>query len=235
MDKASPLPHSPAFDGFITRLVDAFNWNIDAERAWKDVMNFTPTEFRHRYHRINLPLEAKEPDIDDISTIDSLRMQTANMLLSSPIFEAFKDNLLASMFFFELQQVVEEEDKYTCVGHILCRLNLPKPGRRALYQKLQDSSSFFVVNGHPVQCVQNIPRNLPPFRRRVKFSVDDLPNNLHIALRGWTYKPSEISGIPRSVEDLIKVQGLGATFGRADHRLVRAACSLVPRKRGLSE
>lgn len=98
-----------------------------------------------------------------------------------------------------------------------------------------DSNSYFIINGHLVQCVQTIPCNLPPFRRRIKFTVDDLANNLHISLRGWTRQPSEISGLPRSVEELIEVQGLAAAFGRLDHRSTKSTTSSVPQKRGFSQ
>lgn len=63
-------------------------------------------------------MDAKEPDIDDLSTIDSLRTNTATMLLSCANLEKFKDSLLASMFFFELLEVVEQEDSYACTGNI---------------------------------------------------------------------------------------------------------------------
>lgn len=42
IDSASLGPQSPAQKRFWTRIIDAFDWNLDSEQAWKEVINFTP-------------------------------------------------------------------------------------------------------------------------------------------------------------------------------------------------
>ncbi|KIW00820.1 hypothetical protein, variant [Verruconis gallopava] len=223
-------PFSPAKDRFLSRIFEAFNWNIDAERAWRDIINFTPSSFHSRYHRINLAMETEEPRIDDIATIDALKEQTEKEILGGPEISSFKENLIAAMFYFRLTEVAVDNDCYNCRGYIACRMEFSKAGRQALHRAIFDAGSYFLVNGTPVPCLKSKPVN-KPFRRSISFSVDDLDDNLYISLHRLGVSTSQLSGLPRSVRSLAEAQGLFAKFGRSDHRITHSRMSRLPQKR----
>lgn len=225
-------PQSPAKEKFLTRIFQAFNWNIDAEQAWKDVINFTPPRSRERYHRINLPLDADEPKIDDISSIDHLASLMEINIAVSPDTHAFIGNLLSSMFYFSLDTVNNVgDDRYQCSGQILCRLELPREGRQALYQRMTDAGAHFVVDGRPVPCLKKMPQNAPRYKCNISFTVGDLSDLLVISLNGLTKDSWPISGLPRSLLGLMKAQGLSAAFGRIDHHRSASIIAQSSRKR----
>jgi hypothetical protein len=223
-------PFSPAMDSCFSRIRDAFSWNIDAEQAWKDIMNFTPAKYHDRYHRVNLPMDTDEPSIDDIAIIDALQEQTRTTVLDGPELISFKENLIASMFYFRPTSVTPEEDGYVCTGVIVCRLDLSKAGRQALHRALFDAGSYFLINGSPIPCFKSKPVN-KPFRRQIKFAIDDLDDSLYISLHRQGKTQWQISGLPQSVRKLADAQGLFAQFGRSDHRTATDRTSRLPQKR----
>jgi hypothetical protein len=221
---------SPAKERSHTRVIAALNWNLDAEQAWKDVENFASDELRPRLHRINLPLDKDEPNIDDIAMIDFLASETESFAANNSKVQSCMDSLLASAFYFRLTRVCEQAEGYSCAGYILCRLHLSRTSRLALYQKMLDKSAYFLVEGRPIRCLTSMPQNASRFKRQVKFTVSDLDDRLFISLNGITTKPWYISGLPCSVRDLVEAQGLFASFGRLDHWCEQEE-SVVSRKR----
>jgi hypothetical protein len=93
---------------FLSSVSNAFDWHLDSDRAWKHIINSTPPKYRHKYHRLNLSLEIKEPQIDDTSMIDHLEHETLSMLndsSGSSDYNTFKDYLLSSIFYFEILDI----------------------------------------------------------------------------------------------------------------------------------
>ena len=206
-----------ATKGFIPRLVEAFNWNLDGEQAWKDFINDIPPEWRSRYHRLNLPLRTEEPLLDDVSTVEILKRRTDQEVPLYPEFVLLKDHFLSSSFYFELHDIYYRDGGLHCTGFIFCRLALDKAGRMALYQRMEQSSAYFLINGKPLPAIQSIPTALPPYKCRVVFGVTDLDAQVHITISGLTSRLCYLSGLPNSVRALTSAQGLSAAFGRADH------------------
>ena len=172
-----------------------------------------------RYHRLNLPIQGREPTLDDIMSIDALKAQAQSWIQVNQRFLPSLDSIYASMFYFELAEYPGYYDNaYRCVGHIYCRLDMSFQGRRRLYEKLESTSSYFLVLGHPTRCVDYIPTcsPVPPFKRRLQFTVETLEEDVGITLLGLTSSPKTISGLPQTVGELVRKQQLRSPFGRAD-------------------
>jgi hypothetical protein len=221
-------PRSP---GLLARILDALDWNLSGDQQWKEFMNFIAPEHRSRFHRIDLQLETKEPRIDDVSTIDSLRLKTEAMLAGENPLLNVHHNWLASLF--HVGDVAEDENGSQCSAMILCRQQFSRDGLKGLYNKLFESGAYFLVNGRPVPCVKKIPRNIPPYRCLVKFLIEDLNEMLYISLSlGCSTTRWDISGLPRKVSELIDVQGLNSKFGRSDHQVTNK--TMAAQKRSIS-
>ena len=191
---------------------------FEPEVVWNDLVNEIPPELRSRYLRLNLQLQGPEISIDDISSMDSLRAQVKDSISSNHQFLRVKDFLLASMFYFELEDFPEYNNGvFECTGYISCRMSLPRQGREYLYTELLRTSSFFLLSGRPIPCVEKFPKSLPPFRRKITFSAESLTENVFLSLRGLTSRPTSISGLPKTLHDLIRLQKLHTPFGRVDH------------------
>jgi hypothetical protein len=217
--------------GLFARFSDALDWNLSGERQYKELLNFTPAESRHRYHRIDLKLlDIKEPRIDEVAMIDSLKLKTESMLVESERLPLFLNSWFAALFVVKMQAPpVPELTCFRCNAVVFCRENLTQKGTKALYEKLKRTGAYFLVNDKPVICTKN--GFTMPFKCTVEFTVDDLSNNLFISL-GMTGKSERwpISGLPRPLNELIRVQGLNCGFGRSDHEFLEESIRL-PLKR----
>nr|OQO31369.1 hypothetical protein B0A51_03364 [Rachicladosporium sp. CCFEE 5018] len=223
-------PYSPVKDRFVARVFRTFMKSMDGERVWREIYNSLAERDKDRYHRLNLPLEGKEPDLYDVESMMDLKRQSIQWLAPETRLAATLDSIIASMFYFEVDSFdLQPDGLFRCVGNVYCRLRLNRSGREYLFTLLKSSSSYFCVNGQPTPCVEHIPKGGPPFRRAVSFSVDSLNDNLNITLLGLTSSPKSISGLPQSVEGLVKAQCLEAPFGRADCAHADKALPSLPR------
>ncbi|KAK6428380.1 hypothetical protein LTR95_015477 [Oleoguttula sp. CCFEE 5521] len=168
-------PYSPVRDRFVARVFRTFMKSMNGERVWRDIYNSLTERERDRYHRLNLPLDGKEPDLDDVTSMTDLKRQSIQWLAPEHRLVAPLDSVFASMFYFEVDTFdLEPDGLFRCVGNVFCRLNLTRSGRDYLYTLLKSSSSYFSINGQPTPCVDHVPRGGPPFRRVVKFTVETL-------------------------------------------------------------
>lgn len=136
------------------------------------------------------------------------------------------------MFYFELEDVpVYHKGSYQCAGVIFCRMNLCKQARKAFYEDLIASSSHFLIDGRPIRCVESIPRGAPLFRKRVEFKAPDLDYQVSITMRG-TPTSHYISGLPKTLKDLVACQKLEAPFGSVNHQCLGRRLPPLPLKRG---
>ncbi|KAH7065101.1 acyl transferase/acyl hydrolase/lysophospholipase [Macrophomina phaseolina] len=230
-EEAAFEPRSPVRDRTLSRLFRALMRSFDGEKAWKDFMNAIPEQHRHRYHRLNLNLDGPEPDIDDVSSMKLLKSQAQNYLRSSPKLTLIRESVFASIFYFELEDIpVYQSGAYLCVGHILCRLNLCKEGRKALYKELRQNSYYFLLDGHPIRCMEATPRGVPLYRKRIQFKTASIDQQVSITIGGIAH-PRYISGLPKSLRELIKQQKLDAPFGRVNHHTFGKRVPSVPLKR----
>ena len=180
--------------------MQAFTANLDGEREWKKFYNSVPMEARSRYHRLNVFFDGPEPNIDDLSSLKDLKQLAHNSITSSIQATLVKDSIYASIFYFELDDVPHfVNGNFQCQGTIFCRLTLDHQGRENLYHTLIGASSFFLVSGRPVACVESIPKGVPPFRRRVYFTAESMDEEVCILIRGITSKLRMISGLPKTL------------------------------------
>lgn len=193
---------SPVKDRFLSRLYKTFMKSLDGEKVWREFANSLSECEKTRYHRLNLPIQGKEPTLDDVTSIDALKAQAQSWIKVNQRFLPSLDSIYASMFYLELAEYPSYSDNvYKCVGHIYCRVNMSFQGRRQLYEKLDSTSSYFLVLGHPTRCVDRIPTysSVPPFKKRIQFTVETLDEDIGITLLGLTSSPKWISGLPQTV------------------------------------
>lgn len=230
-------PRSPVQDRTLRRLFRSFMRNTDGEKAWRDFINAVPESQRHRYHRLNISLSGVDPDIDDVSSMKRVRHLAEQYAQTSSAIVSAREALLASMFYFELEDVpIFEGDAYKCTGVIFCRINLSREAREALYRELLALSYCFLVEGRPIRCVETVPKGIPLYRKRVDFRVPSLDSNVLITL-GGSASSHYISGLPKSLNDLMACQRLDAPFGRVNHQSFGRSLPALPikRKRGKPE
>jgi hypothetical protein len=145
---------------------------------------------------------------------------------------AILDAIIASLFYFELDGLPEiRRGELYCSGHIYCRADLQADGLRYLYTKLQDTSSWFLIQGNPVKCIERMPRYLPPFKRKVSFRVKHDDELITISIRGITRTLISISGFPTTLRQLVTCQRLDGVFGTVDHMVKEKPLPAIPRKR----
>ena len=152
------------------------------------------------------------------SMIDSLISQATQYIRTGVHLRVIRDLMYAAMFYFELDRMPEYIDgRYICTGHIFCRLHLSRKGRESLYRQLVDTSSYFVIDGRPIPCVERVPSCIPPFVRKVRFTLQSMNDFVGITVRGVTLRPRSISGLPKTLKALVQAQVLEAPFGSTDH------------------
>jgi hypothetical protein len=230
-------PQSPVKEGCAWRIFNAFLERIDGEREWWRFRNSLPKDVRQHFYRLNIVLPGKEPSIDDISSIPSLKTETEDFLANNPGYMTnVLDSIYASLFYFELDSLpVFTDGVYFCNGSVHCRLNLDSDGRLALYRWLIKVTAYFLVNGRPIACVDTVPKGVPPFRCRIQFTAADLGEEIGISVRGITSKPTLISGHSQSISSLVNTLMLYAPFGRVDLCSAERALPSVPMKRKCGE
>lgn len=213
------------------RLFESLMRNIDAEDAYKRHLNSKPREVRHRCHRLNIQFNGPEPSLDDASKVPELKMATHESILQDIVaIPSLINSMMASMFYFELDELpLPEADGYYCHGFIYCRLDIPPEGLRYLYQRLFETTSWFIVQGSPVSCVQNIPRSLPPFKRRVSFRTQSMAEVIAMSIRGITSSSVELSGFPTTLSKLVEAQQLYSPFGTVCHTVLEKALPAIKR------
>ncbi|KAL9078314.1 MAG: hypothetical protein Q9157_002777 [Trypethelium eluteriae] len=226
-------PQSPVRDRFLPRLYKTFMLNLDGEKAWHELVNNLPPERTMRYHRLNLTLKGPEPAIDDVAAMSLLKGYAEEKIAMDAQITSLLDSMHASMFFFELDDVPSFiDDAHQCSGHIFCRIELPPPGKAALLLRLTESSTYFLVNGVPLASVgPETKKKALSFRRRVRFQVPCLDDSVGISIRGLTTRPRSISGMPKTLKQLIQLQRLKAPFGRATHDSIEKSLPRIPMKR----
>lgn len=117
-------------DGAIARLYRASmsSLSLDSGNNWKDHWLGLEAETKAQHFRLDLPLEGKEPAIDDIDQMPRLQQQVRRNLGD---LKGLARAVKAVSFFFELDRpLIREGVGYSCRGSILSR----SPNSRALLQ-----------------------------------------------------------------------------------------------------
>jgi hypothetical protein len=205
---------------------------MDGERIWTEFFHSLSDNEKERYHRINVFLQRPEPLLDDILSLQTLKETTTIALGKGVQLHSMVDAAIASMFYLELDRIPEWNGVcWSCDCSIFCRMPLPPRGRLALYDRLRRTDSFFLVFGDPVVCVEHTLKGAPQYRRRVRFILPSLDDEIRITLSGITSRNTRISGIPRTARTLMQLQDLSAPFGKSDHSVVEKSLPKLPNKR----
>jgi hypothetical protein len=128
--------------------------------------------------------------------------------------------LVAELFFFELDWLPRKENgKFSCVGHILCRLCSKTAAFEALLVQLSKTSAKFLVDSRPLS--DSIEDHLSigrdgNFMKRVCFEVPSRQYSISIQLKEGS-SSCNISGSSFSIDWLVETQGLEHFFGSADY------------------
>lgn len=193
--------------------------SLDGERTWREIYNSLDKRERSRYHRLNMPIQGREPMLDDTLAIRAMKEQAHDWIRSNQKFLLTLNSVYASMFYFELDShPVYTGESYACTGHVYCRANMPFKGRQELYARLKATSSYFLVMGNPTCCIDDVPVEsiVPPFKKEIHFTLETLDETVGITLIGITSLPTTISGLPKPAAQMIQTQQLRSHFGRVD-------------------
>jgi hypothetical protein len=221
-------PHSPKKDRFFKRLFGNHMSHLDGEEQWKTFYRCVPADLRNRYHRLNVSLPGKEPALDDVAAMESMKDAASQFVRSAPQITAVKNTIIASIFYFEIDEVTQiNNGSHRCHGTVFCRLPLD--------ERLLQKKAFFVARGQTVPCNPSTPKGIPAFRRSLDFVVKNMDERFQILVTGITSEPTCISGMPTNLDNLLKLQGLEMPFGCIDNRPTEKQLPMVPLKRKLRE
>lgn len=142
-------------------------------------------------------------------------IQTVADQASETQFSRISNQLIATLFFFELEKLPNrtKEGKLQCTGNILIRIATDTESFSGLMAYLNGREARFVVGNRSLTKISTSDgmkrRN---FRKRISFDVNDAYEKVSfsIIISSDSY---EISGFPCSIRSLIKAQGLYSPFG----------------------
>jgi hypothetical protein len=190
--------------------------SLNGQNSWDDHWHGLDEETKTNHFRLNLPLEGKEPGIDDIDSMDSLYQKT--MCHQGDMFEivrAFK----AVTLFFELDRcLVEDGPFYICYGSILCR----SPDAPRFIQLLTSDYPYaqFFNHGTSLGYIskKDICKLCGRYTKLVAFRVRHSSDQADINLRFNRLYHRRISAFPKPIDWFIEKQKLNAKFGQPNHK-----------------
>lgn len=205
--------------------------------AWEKAKDHQVEEtFRHipRYHRLNPELD-DEYSLDNTGHMHMLKSKVeTDESLSRPI-ETVARRAIASKFYFELAGLPKRVNgRYMGTGHILCSIQGKEPAFAVLIKRLASSSTQLYLNAEPVPGRWDDPCCLDKngnFLKRVEISVVDAIS-ISLRMQSALDESYPVSGLPSTVDKLVRAQGLNAYFGTADHRKRKTSpCDGLPPKK----
>jgi hypothetical protein len=216
-------------DGFIPRICRSFISSLDGEVTWKHLQNSLNEKSQPDHFRLNVPLQGKEPAIDDITCMDELR-KSAQAVHSLGDYIDIATALLVSSFYFELTALPQlEGDFYKCHGTVRCRGRSDTiiKSLSNLHGRLEFATESELLG--TLNPISDFCQLCHKYRKRVTFYIQHPKEIITLFLKtGGTRKCRKISGFPQCIEWFIQQQHLNAAFGTADHgcpgRLYCSAC-----------
>jgi len=209
---------------YVPRLFRSFLNSFVGESRWQELQNSLSPDFRDRYHRMNIEFYGEEPSLDDVGAITTLQKQAKTQASSNKAVQKCADNLLASLFYIELDGVPEfDRTVFVCKGRILCRIGPTHRALRALIIRLKDFVARFHLDfEQSITCVDtSIMRSIEkgrPYSRRFTLKVMSLEDTVDIKVDGLTRRARSISNCPYKLRTLITDQGLDCVFGHRNGR-----------------
>ncbi|KAK6522718.1 hypothetical protein TWF281_002154 [Arthrobotrys megalospora] len=232
-------PKSSTFwtGGFAPRLYRSFMMSLDGQKAWKEVLNRLPENVRTRYHRLNTRLQASSPLLDDVQAIPNLQ-SLSSMQANVENLDNLIKMIIASTFYFEIDDVpCFNKGLYRCSGKLRTRLGTYPVSFAQLTKRLRDENTLvFLSDGQAMEFqIGNLDENTE-YGLSLSFTVADLLSMFDIRIGSSRNAAESISGFPRSVMELVKLQGLDSSFGNKS-LLKRKLCyeaRSAPKKRRVS-
>jgi hypothetical protein len=202
----------------IANLASTAVTSIDSERVYQKFMNSRTKDEAQAYFRQNIRIK-EIPDIDDISTMDELRVQVQTQPLGNIKRLEIITALLASSFYFELDRLpIYDNQYYRCEGSIRCRNN-GLGAVRALVRLIPSFALEFTFDMGTLATVNegDVCSWCQRFSKSVVFYVRHPSQTIAISLRTSDLSYHNLSSFPKPVEWFVTQQRLEARFGVADH------------------
>jgi hypothetical protein len=212
--------HSPqaTHTGVLYRVGRYFQFSIDAESAWEELLNGLDPEERQDYFRLNFEFPGSEPAIDDIECMDELSTHIQVQPQGPQRRKEVISTLLITCLFFELDEYpVYDAGFFHCRGSIRCRLS----GRaliRALLQNHSSTLQYFKDNenlGVSV-CEEDICQSCYRYICPVQFTVCAMTDMVTLSVR-WNNESRRLSGFCQSMAKVAEDQKLCYPFGSSTH------------------
>ena len=133
---------------------------MNGNAAWEKFQESVSQPMLDRCNRLNVCFpEETEPELDDVNAVDVMERLAKSSTFDyqvpkgdfTPVFgqvsdnslEVLADSLKASLYFFELKSITQQDDVSIIKGWICCRL----PSDRKSYKPLIEETSCFQVKG----------------------------------------------------------------------------------------
>lgn len=203
-------------DGFLPRLFRSliFSPAVDGERGWQELVDGVSDDLRPDVFRLNLPLREDLPELDAVNRLEEL------CALPYSVPDEIVHAILATSFFFELDEVPEETSGgYRCRGSILCaRAN--SPGVLRQIGKELPAAQFAIANGPRLGVVEEHDGcpSCGYYRKRVSFVVPTLTETITMRMES-SHGQQKIAGFPNPTHWFLENQQIRDVFGRSDHRI----------------
>ncbi len=157
---------------FLPRLFRSFMMLLDGQRTWYELWNSLPLGTRDRYHRLNTEFDGPEPQLDDIGAMKDLEQQTMTSAVQSRSLDPCADNLIASLFYLELDGLPTfEKRSFRCRAHICSRWSPTNLALLRLVSRMKKTDTKFDVNGRIYtgadDVVMDEVNNRRPFQRHI--------------------------------------------------------------------
>ena len=173
-----------------------------------------------RYHRLDHEMD-RDHSLDSVNHMLKLKSDVEHSAsLSAPI-ERVAGCAVASLFYFELVGPPRRSDRqFVGSGRIVCSVLGKDSNFATLLSRLSIGRAQFSFNGVPLPGVWDDQSLLDPdgnFCRRVDFETGD---QISISLRmgDGPEDKYDISGLPSTINGLIRAQNLEAYFGTQTHQ-----------------
>lgn len=100
--------------------VDHIQASLDSEKAWETYLSVLqpPRDYRHRYVRINPPLNEDPPALDDVDRMQYIQGIVRDQINGDDRIQKVALQLIATCFYFEKSAAVEHlsDNTYQCKG-----------------------------------------------------------------------------------------------------------------------
>ena len=190
--------------------------SLDGQSTWRELWNRLDDSSKAQYFRTNIYLPDSALAIDDVSSMDELRVCAHLQSQNNGFGQTTAFALLISSFFFELKSApLYQNGKVYCKGTIRCRL-----AGRIINQTLKrvHPTNLVFMTDHEIvgyyKGGEDLCQLCYRYRKDVEFVIHHLDESMSIFSQSVTQGRRRISGFPRTMRWFQEQQGLNAHFGK---------------------